>query len=169
MTHALLVLGAALRPDGQPGPALRRRGEYAAELALAGRADLLLLSGGGGEAEALARIATDSGLAPDRLILERQARTTWDNIQYAIPLIDRHQINGVTIVTDDYHLPRALLTARRLGLPASGAAVPAHMRATPAGRLLRLRLREAVARLGYRLRPLPKDWPARPPARILDP
>jgi len=125
MTQAILVLGAAMRGDGTPGPALVRRARHAAALWHGLPAPLIVASGAGGEAEAIAAICRAAGVAGGRIVLERQARSTAENIAFSAALLDRHGIARVTLVSDYYHLPRARLLARRHGLTVTGSA-PAH-------------------------------------------
>lgn len=107
---AIVVLGARVRPDGTPSPALARRVELGCALLREGRAPKLVVTGGrvGGpitEAEAALRYVTARTLAPlDRIVLEPHARTTRDNARLTRALLgDVH----VLVVTDDWHVARA--------------------------------------------------------------
>ncbi|ARC90157.1 hypothetical protein B5V46_16830 [Rhodovulum sp. MB263] len=143
MDRALLVLGAAMRGVGQPGPALIRRAEHAALLWRAAPEMLVVTSGAGGEAEAAAAICRAAGVPPERLICESAARSTAENIAFCRPILAREGIGRVTLVTDGYHAPRALFLARRAGLEADANCPP-----RPPGAQARLALallREAAA------------------------
>ncbi|AVO39701.1 YdcF family protein [Pukyongiella litopenaei] len=149
---AALVLGAAVRPDGSPSPALCRRTAHAIALFHAGKVGAIIGCGGPGdhaptEAEAIRRICRASGL-PDAMVhLEDRSANTAGNLRNARPILDRLGIAGAVIVTDRYHAPRARLAARRLGLCAT-LSCPAPAGA-PRLRLLKSRLRELPAWLWY--------------------
>lgn len=62
----------------------------------------------------MAALARSLGVPGDRLRIEPRARNTRENVALARMLL--HDIAAVVVVTDGYHLPRALWLAR-LGLP----------------------------------------------------
>lgn len=142
-----IVLGAAVWPGARPSPTLRRRAEAGARLLLAGRADRLLLTGGEGRhppAEAL--VARDRALAmgadPARLLHESRSTDTLGNLREARAILPPGT-RATVIVSDRWHLPRALAIARILGLPRpEGRAAPGDL---PLRRLARAVLREALA------------------------
>ena len=149
---AAIVLGAAVWASG-PSPTLRRRALHGAALVTGGKAGLLICTGGLGlhppaEGEAVARLAREAGVPEERIAVEDRSRTTWENILNALPLLSDPR---TIIVTDAWHMPRALMIARRLGLRATGSPCPPGRR--PAQRL-RMALRELPAYAKDRLRPL---------------
>lgn len=81
----------------------------------------LILSGGKGpgedisEAEAMKRWLTGHGLEADRIIVEDQSTTTYENILFSKELLPP-SVKGISIITSDYHLARARNIAQRLGL-----------------------------------------------------
>ncbi len=124
-----IVLGAKLRPDGSPSPALIRRVSHAAAMHRDGLAPRLLLSGGivGGpwsEAEAMRRLLVAGGAAPDRLLLEDRSRNTVENAVFSLRLLAGTGARRLAVVSDAWHLPRALLIFRRLGADPTGFAPP---------------------------------------------
>ncbi|MGC9419420.1 MAG: YdcF family protein [Rhodovulum sp.] len=143
MTHAILILGAAMAADGRPGPALTRRARHGAALWADMPEALILASGGGGEAAAIAAICADAGVPEARIVQETRSRNTAENIAFSAPLLAARGIGRVTLVTDYYHLPRARLLARRAGLRVAPAA-PRHGIGRP-HRHAWLVLREAAA------------------------
>jgi len=150
-----LVLGASVRPDGRPSPALTRRVAHAVALWQAGRVGMLVLSGGvrthpPAEAEVMARLCREAGVPDAALLLETRALTTEDNMRFARPLLDDLGCRDVVIVTDRYHAARARLVARRAGLRAT-ASCP-RLTGAPWWRVLRAWTREAVALVWYWLR-----------------
>lgn len=124
-----VVLGARLRPDGTPGPALVRRVAHAADLHRQGRVGRLLLSGGHAaagctEAEAMRRLAVAMGVPEAALLVEPHARNTFENALFSMALLDPGEC--VVLVSDAWHLPRARFAFRRLGGdPAVSAPPPA--------------------------------------------
>lgn len=123
---AILILGAAVWRHG-PSPTLQRRTRHGAALYLAGRGTVVIACGGLGrfppsEAEAMAQILQSAGVPEGAIRLEDQSTNTAENIRNALPLLDGQR--DVLIVSDAYHLPRALLIARREGLRVTVSAPP---------------------------------------------
>ena len=150
-----LVLGAAVRPDGTPSPAVARRVGHAVALWQSGQVGLLVLSGGvrthpPTEAEVMARLCREAGVPDEALLLETRALTTEDNMRLAQPLLAGLGCRDVVIVTDRYHAARARLVAQRVGLQAT-ASCP-RLTGAPMWRVLRAWAREAVALGWYWLR-----------------
>lgn len=146
-----IVLGAAVWPGGQPSPTLRRRAERAAALWQAGQVGGIVATGGVGrnppsEAEAVRGVVTGLGVPAGAVLVEDRSTTTLENLRFAKALLPAGA--AVVVVSDGWHLPRALRMARRLGLNATGAATPlTGARLAPT---LRNTLREAAA-LGWDL------------------
>ncbi|QQA42217.1 YdcF family protein [Pelagovum pacificum] len=123
-----LILGAAVWADG-PSPTLKRRTLHAARLFHDGVASHLVPCGGVGrvgpaEAEVMRDLLISEGVPPDAITPEALSTSTWENIGFACPILDRLRTKDVLIVSDRYHLPRARLAARRFGLRATGAPTP---------------------------------------------
>ena len=124
MKPAHVVLGALVRPNGAPSDALMRRALTGAQAVLSKQATILILSGGGvpSEAAVAADIVEARGVPASRLRLEEDARNTVENIAHAWALAWDEGYHGLVLITDRTHLPRALLIARILGVPATGLA-----------------------------------------------
>lgn len=157
MPKALLILGAAVWPGGQPSPALARRARHGARLYLEGGYDLVIASGGLGkhapaEAEVMAKLLHAEGVPRSAILQEGVSTTTAENIAFSRPLLQARGITDVTVVTDYFHLPRAVMTARRHGLTAHGACPTEGLRQTPLRKHLYAIAREAVALPVYWLR-----------------
>ncbi|HIY32770.1 MAG TPA: YdcF family protein, partial [Candidatus Evtepia faecavium] len=120
----ILVLGCGVYADGSPTPMLRDRLTRGVELYGAGWADVLLLSGDNRSADynelaTMDRVAQDLGAPAEAITLDYAGLSTYDSLYRA------REIFGVTslvIVTQDYHLSRALYLAEALGLEAWGVA-----------------------------------------------
>lgn len=146
-----IVLGAAVWPDGQPSPTLRRRALHAARLWHAGKVGAIIACGGPGryppsEAEVIRALCLDQGVDPAAIGLEDRSTTTEENLRLALPLLKTRQ---VIVVTDYYHAPRARLVARRLGLDAASSSPP--LRSSKPRAQIKAALREIPACLWYLL------------------
>lgn len=151
-----IVLGAAVWPGATPSPALRRRAEVAAQLYCDGLVKVIITTGGVGdhppsEAAVTARVLTELGVPESAIRCEDRSHSTMENLVHSRAFL----ADGapVVIVTDRWHLPRAKLVARRLGLVATGAAPS--LRGSHPGRITRAVLRELPALLWYAIRPFP--------------
>ncbi|MBK7874334.1 MAG: YdcF family protein [Planctomycetes bacterium] len=117
-----IVLGAAVKPDGTPSHALEDRLAQAVELYRAGRVKKLLLSGDHGaerydEPNAMKRYALEHGVRPEDVFCDHAGFSTWDTFVRA------RDVFGVTraiVVTQRFHLPRALYSAKANGIEAQG-------------------------------------------------
>ena len=150
-----LVLGAAVWPGGEASPTLRRRALEGARLWHAGAVRAVVGCGGVGvhppaEAALIVEICQQAGVPARDLRREARSTTTEENIRFALPILERLAAREVVVVSERYHLPRALLVARRAGLVARGAA-PSFRGADPASQL-RAAAREVVAYGWYALR-----------------
>jgi len=155
-----IVFGAGLTRSGEPTPILRDRVATAADLYFSGKAQKLLLSGDNptlyyNEPGAMRQYALDLGVPESDIILDYAGRRTYDTCYRAMHIFG---VKDALIITQSYHLPRALLTCRGLGLKAVG--VSADRQSYNARSMTRWRLREIPATLMavwdvYVSRPLP--------------
>lgn len=127
----LIVLGAGLRPDGTPSEALAYRLDAALDYLEDNPQTRCVVSGGQGlgevraEADAMADYLTERGLDGGRLTLEDRSRDTAENVRNSVVLLAPEETVGV--VTNDFHLYRALRIAARNGLSdAAGLAAPSN-------------------------------------------
>ncbi len=151
---AIIVLGAAVWSDGQAGPSLSARTQHAISLYQAGYASHLILSGGLGkyppsEAETMRQLALAAGVPDQALVLEDRSHSTEENLANAKALMDARGWRSALVVSDPFHLLRAELIARDLGIDAFGS--PA--RSSPNYALYERRVyytaREAIALIWY--------------------
>ena len=120
-----IVFGAGLRWDGTPTPVLRDRVATAAELYFSGKVKKLLLSGDNrfedyNEPGSMRAYAISLGVPDKAIILDYAGRRTYDTCYRARAIF---RLSRVILVTQGFHLPRALYTCHMLGLEAVG--VPA--------------------------------------------
>lgn len=109
---ALIVLGCPADPDGNPSSEQRERVMEAVREFRSGHAGVIIVSGGPTigtrvEADAMARVALDAGVPPDRLIEERQSLNTLQNIFYSQRIMQRKNWTTVEVISSPSHLPRA--------------------------------------------------------------
>lgn len=102
---------------------------HAGRLWRAGKAPILIASGGGGPytgpvkpADAMADLLVEWGVARDAIVLERRSRNTYENALYSKELLDERGIHDVLVVTSAAHMLRSLAVFRSLGLNAIPAA-----------------------------------------------
>ena len=141
---AILVLGAGVKADGTPSDMLHDRVLTGAELVRAGSDAPLLMSGDNhhpdyDEVSAMVTLAVELGVAEDAIVTDRLGLSTYDSIKRTAEL---HGARRIVIVTQEYHLYRALYIAERMGIEAYG--VSADVR-TYRGQLMR-DAREIAAR-----------------------
>ena len=120
----IIIFGAAVRPDGSPSPALRRRVEAAAHFG-ARRPDALYIPTGAkgryGDAEStvMASLLRELGVPPGRIREEPTGTDTLSSVLACRALLAGLGHAGpVHAATSRFHLPRCLLLLRLLGLPA---------------------------------------------------
>ncbi|MCD0452350.1 YdcF family protein [Actinocorallia sp. API 0066] len=117
-----LVLGAGLWSDGSPTPFLAGRLDRAAELYRRGKVKVLLVSGDNGrtaydEPTAMRAYLVARGVPVGAVVLDHAGFDTWDSCVRA------RRIFGVTsavVVSQYFHLPRAVALCRRAGIDAHG-------------------------------------------------
>lgn len=124
----ILVLGCGIRADGSPTPMLADRISRAVELYEAGWADKLLMSGDNSredynEVGTMKAVAMEMGVPEGDVVTDHAGFSTYDSLYRARDVFGADQ---VVIVTQDYHLSRALYLAEALDLEAWG--VPADQR-----------------------------------------
>jgi vancomycin permeability regulator SanA len=118
-----IVFGAGLRRNGQPTVVLSDRVGAAAQLYHLGLVRQLLMSGtkrdGYDEPLAMAREAQALGVPAEAIVLDEGGTRTLETCRRAR---DVFAIDSAYLVTQRYHLPRALVTCDGLGLAADGLA-----------------------------------------------
>lgn len=155
--RVLLVLGAAVHAGGAPSPTLLRRAEHAARLLRERPEDTAIVSGGIGrhppsEARVMYELLTAAGISPGRIVRDDRAHTTFDSATFTQEWLATEGARPVVVVTDRYHVPRALLTLRGLGVRAIASTPPEGRGRTTQGRWLYSYLREIPAIAWYLFR-----------------
>jgi SanA protein len=145
--QAALVLGARVYSDERPSPILEDRLATALELYQAKKVQKLLVSGDHGranydEVRAMRNYFTEHGVPAADIFMDHAGFDTYDSVYRAR---DVFQAKSLIIVTQEFHLPRALYIAKRLGVDAAG--IVADRREYTAGATRRNTLREPIARI----------------------
>jgi SanA protein len=141
-----LVLGAGLRPDGSPSLMLADRLAVAADLYRTGRVGTVLASGDHGthaydEVTAMRQRLVELGVPDERVFTDHAGFDTWSSVVRAKAVFGARR---VLVVTQGFHLGRAVWLARRAGLSADGVDADLH----GYGRLgQKAELRETAARV----------------------
>lgn len=120
---AIIVLGAGVREDGTPSDILTDRLSTSLDILNMGVDGKLLLSGDHGR-EGYNEVGTmkdyilkNSDIEEKDIFLDHAGFSTYDSIYRAK---DIFKVESAIIVTNEYHLPRALYLAEKLGIDAYG-------------------------------------------------
>lgn len=122
-----VVLGAAAWHD-KPSPVLRERLNHAIDLYHEGRVKALILTGGYGEgapfseSQVSREYCIKKGVPPTKIHIEKKSGTTLENIQEAQNILEAQSWKNALLVSDPWHLKRALAMADKLDLPAEASA-----------------------------------------------
>jgi uncharacterized SAM-binding protein YcdF (DUF218 family) len=146
---AVVIFGAAVRPDGSPSNALRRRVEAAFAFAQAHPEALFVPTGGVGrhgpaEALVMAGLLRAAGVPGARIRIEPTAGDTLASVRAVRRLLDGWP-GPVWVATDAYHMPRCVLLMRLAGLRARACPPPPGPASRRLWRRWRWRLREVPA------------------------
>lgn len=118
----IIVLGCQVRDDGSLSHMLRDRLMRGIELYDAGVAPKLLMSGDHGrkyydEVGAMKNYAVENGVPSENVFMDHAGFSTYETVYRAKEIF---QADKVVIVTQEYHLYRALYIAKQLGIEAYG-------------------------------------------------
>lgn len=147
----VIVFGAAVRPDGRPSAALRRRIASAAAWARKHPTSMIVPSGavgdnGPAEAKVIKQALVESGVSPRRILLEPNGRDTLESVRLCHELIRRRgDCRQIVCCTSAYHQPRCALLLRLLGYTVVVPNIPTSRGRMSRYRFARLLLREIVA------------------------
>lgn len=128
--EAIVVLGGSVesgRSGWREGPHLLAGADrvwFAAQLYRAGRAPVVIFSGGNSEwsrtdepeSGAMRAFAVDLGVPESSVLLESRSRNTRENALYTKQLLAEHHLNSILLVTSAVHMPRALALFQSQGV-----------------------------------------------------
>lgn len=117
-----VVFGAEVHPDGTPAAFLAARLDLGERLHRTGKAKVLVVSGNNApahhrETAAMRRYLEARGVPAARIVEDEAGEDTYDTCRR---LRDVFGVTAPILVTQSYHLPRALATCRALGVDAVG-------------------------------------------------
>ena len=120
--RAAIIFGAGLRRDGTPTAVLRDRVETGVNLYFDGKVEKLLMSGDNSlveynEPEAMRQYAISLGVPEQDIVLDYAGRRTYDTCYRAKSIFG---LDSALLVTQKFHLPRALFLCNVLGVKATG-------------------------------------------------
>lgn len=118
----ILVLGCKVQADGTPSHMLEDRLRRGVDLYKMGAAPKILMSGDHGQTEydevnTMKRFATDAGIASSDVFMDHAGFSTYESMFRAKAVFG---VKKVVIVTQQYHLYRAVYAAQCLGMEAYG-------------------------------------------------
>ena len=119
----IMVLGAGLW-DGEPSPMLQERLDFGLKAYETGCTDKILMSGDHGreeydEVNKMKDVAIENDVLADNIFMDHAGFSTYESMYRAR---DIFQVEKMVIVTQTYHLYRAVYDARKLGIDAYGFA-----------------------------------------------
>lgn len=117
---AIIVLGAKVAPDGTPSEILADRLDIGLELYKANRAQKIIVSGDHGrtnydEVNAMRKYLQAKGAPREDIFMDHAGFDTYDSMYRAR---DIFLVKKAIVVTQEFHLVRALYIARKLGIEA---------------------------------------------------
>ena len=119
-----IVFGAGLTRDGLPTPVLRDRVKAASDLYFEGKVKKLLMSGDNrfenyNEPQAMLEYAIQLGVPPEDIVQDFAGRRTYDTCYRARHIFG---VENAILVTQRFHLPRALYLCKHIGIQSTGYA-----------------------------------------------
>lgn len=125
-SDCIIVLGARVWPDGRLSDMLRYRCESALKAYQSGLAKNIIVSGAQGadepiaEAEAMLGWFLENGVPVENIFIESRSKNTQENLNFSHAIMQEQGWDNAIVVTNDYHLERALWIAQDEGIDASG-------------------------------------------------
>ena len=119
-----IIFGARVYPSGRLSAMLADRVATGADLYHAGKVDVLLMTGDNStmdynEPEAMRRQAVELGVPNEAIVLDYAGRRTYDSCYRARDIFG---VRSAILVTQAFHLDRALMICHGLGVDAVGVA-----------------------------------------------
>lgn len=146
-----VIMGAAVKKDGSPSGAMRRRVEAALALSKDCHRPCYLPTGGVGrygpaEAEVMKKLLSEAGVPECSILIDTASHTTLSSVIRCADILRAHgHIGSVTVCSDTYHQPRCRWLFSLLGIATRKAALPSGRQANGTIRWLYYHLRELVA------------------------
>jgi SanA protein len=121
-TRVAIVFGAGLYRDGRPTPVLQDRVKVASDLYFQGKVEKILMSGDNrfedyDEPTAMMNYAIALGVPEEDIVRDYAGRRTYDTCYRANAIFG---LDEAILVTQEFHLPRAIYICDKLGVDSSG-------------------------------------------------
>lgn len=121
-TKIAIVFGAGVRPNGLPTPMLKDRLLTAKDLYEAGKIETILVSGDNSdthynEPAAMETFLVNNGIPEEAIVSDFAGRRTYDTCYRAHAIFE---IDKAILITQGYHLPRALYLCNTFGVTSAG-------------------------------------------------
>jgi len=124
----IMVLGCQVKDSGKPSDMLADRLRRGIEVYELGASPKLLMSGDHGRTEydevnTMKQVAIDAGIPSSDVFMDHAGFSTYESVYRARDIFEADKI---IIITQEYHLYRALFIAEKLGVEAYGVASDYH-------------------------------------------
>jgi len=125
----VIVLGAGVE-GVEPSPVFEERIRHGVDLLNNGIAEKILFTGGIGEGDSLAESKAASnfaralGIHKNAILIETNSRTTRENLEEAMSIMQQENLKTAVIVSDPLHMLRASLIAKDIGIEAVCSPTP---------------------------------------------
>lgn len=118
----IMILGASVKDSEQPGELLKDRLDTGIDLYKAGKAPYILITGDDGlnrsnEIYVMLKYLIDNGIPKDQIIVDHHGYRTYESCKRAH---EEYLIENAIIVTQNFHLPRALFLCNNMGIMSHG-------------------------------------------------
>ena len=142
---AVIVLGAQVKANGEMSKMLKERVNTGIEIYQAGLADKIIMSGDHGrkdydEVNTMKEYAMEQGVPSEDIFMDHAGFSTYETMYRAKEIFE---VERAIIVTQEYHLYRAIYNAETLGIEAQGVICDTAVYSGDTQR----KLREAIARI----------------------
>jgi vancomycin permeability regulator SanA len=110
--QCFVIMGAAVRPDGSPSGALRRRVESALAFGQGTGNSIYLATGGQGrfgppESQVMAALLQSAGVPDDHILTDPESHDTLSSVVNCSNILRKQECDErIVVCTDRYHLPR---------------------------------------------------------------
>ena len=124
----IIILGCGVKPDGTPTDMLLDRLTTGVELYKQGVAPVIIMSGDHGqetydEVNVMKSVAVELGVPEEKVFLDHAGFNTYESMYRAKEIF---RVESAVVITQEYHLYRALYNAENFGIDAVGVSATLH-------------------------------------------
>ena len=131
-TDCILVLGCGVNEDGTPSAMLKDRLEKSVELYFTGVSDRIKTNYD--EVNVMKQYAIDRGVPSEKIFMDHAGFSTYESIYRAKEIF---QVRNMVVITQEYHIYRALFLCEKLGVTAYGVTADYYIYAGQGSREIR--------------------------------